>query len=359
MYSIEDVKEKETLRRLYWDEMLSTTQIADKCNINRVTVGYWLKKHKIAIRPPTQRYRIPKELLKELYINRRKSTGEIANLLEVKSRETIRCHLNKHGIQLRAQIETATKYKKTAFSWQSIEMSYMVGFRVGDLHVMKDSRQIRVSCTTSHPAQIELFHDLFSNYSHIKVYPFVHRNLRKEWIMYCHLDPSFEFLIKKHAEIPKWILERDDEFYAFLAGYADAEGCWYIRRSDKNSVTFLLRLASYDVAILQQIKAKLEELGYSTSFRLSRKAGVYGGYVHRGDLYSLEIQCKNDVVRLANKMLPHIRHGEKTRKVNLILRLGCQPSFDNIDEVEQAISDVTKEIKEEMRLLSERNVYAR
>ena len=58
-------------------------------------------------------------------------------------------------------------------------------------------------------------------------------------------------------------------------------------------------------------------------------------------------------------MLPHIRHGEKTRKVNLILRLGCQPSFDNIDEVEQAISDVTKEIKEEMRLLSERNVYAR
>src|SRR5205823_9762542 len=45
--------------------------------------------------------------------------------------------------------------------------------------------------------------------------------------MIARLNMTFEFLLPKQDAVPEWILESDEPFFAFLAGYVDAEG--YVR----------------------------------------------------------------------------------------------------------------------------------
>jgi predicted DNA-binding protein YlxM (UPF0122 family) len=208
------LKQRDTLNNLYWKNMFSTTQIARQFDVSRPTVTYWLKKNNIPIRKPKSKYEISKKVLENLYIKKRLSTLKIAKLLKIKYRNTIRLRLHEYKIKVRTQLEAVTKYKKKPFSCDLFEKAYIIGFRTGDLHVYKDGNQIRVSTSTTHPAQIKTFQKLFSKYTHIKIYPF-DNGKKKELRIYCHLNKSFDFLLEKQKKIPDWIIENDNLFYSF------------------------------------------------------------------------------------------------------------------------------------------------
>ncbi|MDP2947665.1 MAG: hypothetical protein Q8N88_06135, partial [Nanoarchaeota archaeon] len=81
---------KEELERMYYDEKLSTTQIADKCEVHYSTILRWMRKSKMTARDySTSRKlwcekRMPsKEELERMYIQERMSTCEIAKLYDV------------------------------------------------------------------------------------------------------------------------------------------------------------------------------------------------------------------------------------------------------------------------------------
>jgi hypothetical protein len=136
--------------------------------------------------------------------------------------------------------------------------------------------------------------------------------------MYCRLDKSFSFLLKKPKRIPKWVLDDINCFYSFLAGYSDSEVCWYLYKSgDRFNARF--QITSGDNIILHQICKKLTKLGFKTHLRLAHKKGyqkTFGKY--NRDMYCLYINRKEDVKKLAEVLLNFSHHLEKIWKMRFI-----------------------------------------
>lgn len=333
------------LMELYWKESLSLNQIARKFGVSRPTVRYWMRKNKIQVRPPKLKYRISESLLENLYIKRKFSTLQIAKQLNIKSRETIRRKIIEFDFPRRTRMEAITKYAKTSFSSSLMEKAYIIGLRIGDLAVTKNHNQIRISTTTTHPAQIELIEKVFSKYSHIKVYDYLN-NGRKQYHVYCDVNQSFDFLLKKSEVIPEWIICNEDLFFSFLAGYSDAEGCWSITKNDIKSISFGFRLSTGDKNILIQIKNKLEELGFSVSFHLSKKVGDGSGFgIRNKDIYVIQIHKRSNIIKLLEKLLPSTQHNKKIRKMSLIKEIEDYKSWN---DVKDRVLNLRNEIKTEV-----------
>jgi hypothetical protein len=146
-------------------------------------------------------------------------------------------------------------YPRRPFSGDHAEAAYLLGFRAGDLNVRMDlptSQTIQVRSSTTRPAQVELIRQLFAPYGH------VHTRLGKfgETQIECHLDMSFSFLLEKPESVPAWILAGDAYFWAFLAGYMDAEAYLGFTR-DGSYVSGRVEIASCDVDILYGLWAAL------------------------------------------------------------------------------------------------------
>lgn len=129
--------------------------------------------------------------------------------------------------------------------------------------------------------------------------------LNYQWALHCALDKSFTFLLNKNIKIPQ---KKNNLFYSFLAGYADAEGCWAITRSYKVQVYFRFLLCTGDFGILKQIKEQLEINGYHPSFRqiIIKIKNNYKSQKlkHTKELYELGIHRKEEVISLIKNM-PH------------------------------------------------------
>ena len=65
--------------------------------------------------------------------------------------------------------------------------------------------------------------------------PYGHVNTRNGTIgetqVECHLDMSFDFLLPKEDQVPGWVASDDEYFWAFLAGYMDAESHIGLRKA--------------------------------------------------------------------------------------------------------------------------------
>ena len=57
MEKVEDYRDPEVLRRMYWDERLTLEEMADKLYVNRGTVLYWMKKAGIPSKPAKPYFR--------------------------------------------------------------------------------------------------------------------------------------------------------------------------------------------------------------------------------------------------------------------------------------------------------------
>ena len=163
--------------------------------------------------------------------------------------EVVRERLHRFNIPTRSRYETSTVYKKTDFSGNAEEKAYLIGFRLGDLHVQKirkNSKTICVRSSTTKEVQVILIKNMFLEYGGVWISKPDKKGARR---VCCHLNMSFKFLLKKEDNIPRWIRDNTSCFFAFFAGYLDAEG--HIEIDKKGCAK--LNVASYDKNILHHL----------------------------------------------------------------------------------------------------------
>lgn len=250
--------------------------------------------------------------LRDLYEGQRLSLTAIARLRGCHP-SSVWTHLRTHDIARRSISEAKIKHSRRPFSGDAIEQSYLVGFRVGDLHVYKanhseTSQTITVACTSTRSEQIELLTGLFKPYGgiHLSVGP-------KQTVITCFLDLSFSFLLSKPPDVPSWILASRDCFSAFLAGYIDAEGCIQIKRSTR-SAEMVLR--SYDRQILQTCQTMLQELGVTCPpVHLIKRRGQRDGNgpPYHQDYWGFGVYQQQSIDRLFTLIGPYMRHAKRRR----------------------------------------------
>ncbi len=305
---------KNQLKDFYEKQKLSIRKLSKIYTCGATTIQRRLHKYNIRVRPSMSvKLNIPKNRLRFLYEEQNKSSTQIAKIYSC-SPATIFNRLREYCIKTRDVSDAHIKYPKKDFSGHLIEKAYIIGFRLGDLHVRKyekNGKVISVQCASTHPEQITLIRNLFKKYGYVRINP---PNKKRIIRVECALNPSFNFLLNKEDRIEPWILSYDKLFFAFLAGYLDAEGD--IGVYSKNVAS--LRVGTYDKNILSQIQNKLISKGISSRLTLDRpkgsKVNLSKGdnsnkeYKTNCDFWRLAVYKKKDLLKLFNRILPYIRH---------------------------------------------------
>jgi hypothetical protein len=230
---------------------------------------------------------------------------------------TIWRRLQTAGVQCR-EGGSEPKYARTDFSGDLAEKAYLVGFRLGDLNVEVDGGTIVVKCTSTRSEQIVLFRQLFEAYGHVYTdEATIARRKRQSIGMIARLNKTFEFLLPKQDAVPEWVLATDETFFAFFAGYIDAEGyfhTYFVHNQPKPIAC--LEIRSYDVVLLTQLGEGLCERGIACPAARRR---VSAGYINRAgvrsnrDLWGLGVHRKESLRQLFTKIEPHLHHARRRR----------------------------------------------
>ena len=298
---------KEKLYEMYIKQKLSTQKISKILGIGSCTVYYKLKEFGIPSRPKNI-VKINKEKLKELYHNKNLSCTEIGKMYNC-NRVTIFNKLKKQGVKTKSLSIANTIYPKKRFEGNDELKAYMIGFRLGDLNVKaKDNEStILVKSSTTKKEQYDLIKKIFGGYGHFRV-----SHKPGFYSIWCNLDSSFSFLIPKNDSIEKWILDNHKYFFAFLAGYADAEANISISQGRAR-----FRVRTYDKHILFQAYQKLNHLGINAKYGLSREKGICSGRKSNEDCWGISVNSKESLLKLFEGIRPYIQH--KKRLNDLIL----------------------------------------
>jgi len=226
----------------------------------------------------------------------------------IKRHTTIRS--NKESLHL------AAKHQTKPFSGDADDMYYLMGFRTGDLHVKPASNyRILVSCTSSLPAFEKLFQQLFARYGNVENPP--ETRVTKDGYFVCerrhrvYLErPSFDFLLTKGATYIT-----DEEFFSFLSGFIDAEGCINISSSGRKKAKYVSAVTDFgnkDRQILESIRQGLLNRGIHANIRETRTP--------LGEPYCrVYVKRKSDVLTLLRKL--RLRHEDKQEMRNLVLQV--------------------------------------
>lgn len=254
-------------------------------------------------------------VMQGLYVQQERSQSEIASLFEVQP-DTVRRWLRRLAIPLRDKYDCVslaqTRFPVHGFDGSADDKAYLLGLRAGDLHAQVHGRRIRVSIGTTHPAMLELFQALFSRFGKVRRYPKTGCFSRYHWCVYCDLDESFSFMLKKPMAIPDWVRNDDQAFLSFLAGYFDAEGCISVdSRPGSHTVSWIVASCDYD--ILKGIADRLCRLGFNARFSLARAAGRQS---NTQEYWCVRVGKRNSVMALLHML--RLRHREKIAKVQLV-----------------------------------------
>ena len=253
-----------------------------------------------------------REELRRLYMDEGLSLSAIAALHGC-SLTTVWRHCQAAGIQCR-EGGSEPKYARADFSGDVAEKAYLIGFRLGDLHVaMEGSRTIVVKCTSTRSEQIELFRNLFMRYGHVYTDEAgLAKRQRQSIGMEVRLNTTFEFMVPKQDHVPEWIRDRDETFFAFFAGYLDAEG--YIRTylpPGYKTLQVRIEIRTYDAKLLTTLGEELNKRGISCpAAQIRVLAGYVNGYgvTSNGEQWGLGVYQKESLERLFEKIEPHVRH---------------------------------------------------
>lgn len=300
----------------YWytTKKMSTYTIAYKYNCDPKTVFYWLMKYKISTRPKKV-IPIDRKSLKEIYKSGH-SLKNIGRQYGITASAVYR-KMIQNKLLRRTPWEKNIIHKRNNFSNDLFEKAYLIGFRIGDLHVTKNSSSITVKSNTTHLVQVTLLKTLFSPYGPV----WISSPITNKRVYHCTigLNHTFNFLVKKHKTIPGWITRSNSLCWSFMAGFTDAEGT--IRIYTKRA---RLRIGSYDKSILKQFHHWLTKLGIINSFRLESPAD---GVKQNGDFYRVDIMNRYALFSCLPKLIPLLKHGR--RKL----------------DAQEALTNVTKRIK--------------
>lgn len=319
---------KTALYDLYVKKKLAIIEIAKILKHDSGIIRRELLRNKVSLRTKSEaihfakfKRRVPKALIRSLYYDANLTQDQIAKKLG-KSRAHISLLMKEYKLKTRGPSQTLLKYPKQNFSGDLLEKAYLLGFRVGDLHVklMPSGNFIRVDCTSTKTEQLLLFKQLFDKYGSIWI-----SKPRSDGNQVCMvlLNHSFDFLLPKRDGIPRWILKDERYFFAYLAGYTDAEGCIGVFNG---LATFIL--ASYDKNILRQVYRRLHFLGIPCNPpRILVKMGhrKSDGFVYRKDHWRFNLVKKSSLFLLFQALEPYLRHKKRIRDLqkareNVIVR---------------------------------------
>lgn len=306
---------KGQLKNLYLDHKLPVAKIAKKMGFCQETIKRELERYKISLRTQKEvailrgeKIRIPKSIIERLYFRHRLTQKEIAEKLS-RHRGSILRLMKRYGLKTRPKSIYVISYPKFDFSNDLEEKAYLIGFRLGDLYAASSptKNSIIVGTTSTKIAQINLFKKLFRKYGKIWI-----SKPRKDGnkTLVVRLNYTFQFLLPKEDNTPKWIRENDNYFLSFLAGYSDAEGCIHI---DKNNVS-RFQLASYDRNILKQIYEGLIKIGVECKPpRISVRKGHIksDGLVYRNDHWCFTINKKSSLLLFLQFLKPRLKHQKR------------------------------------------------
>ena len=267
------------------------------------------------------------------------STRQIAKYFH-RGQRMIWRHLSK-VMKLRLSLWDGPKYPKRPFSGDLIEKAYLLGFRYTDISACRHRKQIQAWLSTTHPAMLNLFADLFSKYSIVKCYPIKKgENQGYEWTIYCYLNRSFEFL-DATKNFPSWILKNDVVFLSFFAGCVDGDGSISIERRRHELWYPVIRLCSQNKSMLHRIFQKLKEMGYHPTINVTQNKGsvTYRKYRLNNDLWTLCLHKRSEIIHLL-KYLP-LKHAEKVEKQKIIL--------ENADGSWTKVADIFYRLRENIR----------
>ncbi len=341
---------KEELYELYWKKGMKLEAIGKLLGVTGQTILRELKRYEISRRTYSearviQRREISPEELRLLYFKGKMSLEKLARYVGTRS-STIKKMLIAEGISLREAGESLIKHERKPFSEDEIEKSYLIGVRIGDLYVKKDGKTIVVALGSTHLSMLTLFYDMFSKYGFCRKIPRKSKlGYGYEWGVTCYLDESFEFLLDKtHVIVPT----KKELFLSFLAGYADAEGCWKMSKRKRGYIEFRFDLETQDVETLTQIKMMLERLGFTPKFYLIKEKGErIGPFTLRKSMYRISICKRKEVIELGGLLLPFIKHSEKERKVKLILDSKEKIRYEDVeDKIKVFKSEIKGEVLE-------------
>lgn len=209
------------------------------------------------------------------------------------------------------------KYPRYDFSGNLPEQAYLIGFRTGDLyaHLTTDGNNcqtVAVESSSTKAEQIALIRQLFEPYGH--VYTVTRRSRNTETGIKCYLNLTFDFLLSKPDRVPIWIMENNACFWAFLAGYIDAEGHIGIDRS-RACPQARLQIISCDIGILNDLRAGLVAHGvHCPPVRLHLRKGTPIGkkqYRIKRNSYRLSVNSKVSLNRLFEQIEPYLKHKKR------------------------------------------------
>lgn len=329
---------RKKLHSLYFKQKLSMFQIADRLGCTHSAIVYKFKKFGLKSRGHLgnkRPIRLTKHGFEYLYYNKKLSLKKIANIAHC-SESGLERRFKSYHLKSRTTQNRTCKIKKFNFSGNLAEKAYLIGFRLGDLNIIKGVSVTQVRCSSSVFAQIKLIKQLFSKYSRPKVTKYLDRKFRiPKWDIVFLVNRSFDFLISKDDEIPQWIQKNKQLFFSFLAGYSDAEGSFLIRKGKpKNKIGFgVYEIGSQQKNIIIQIWKNLSEYRIQTPYpTISKKAGYTqpNGIINNKDFWHLTIAKKDSVWKLIQEIESYIKHPNKVNelmrvKENVSLRLISSP----------------------------------
>lgn len=256
------------------------------------------------------------DVLRELYFVRGLSHRAIAKRVGL-SEPTVRARFHEYGFLPRKRGSWMIKYQKLSFDGSDEERAYMMGFRVGDMHVYRPSRGANIIVARTNSTQEDQFlvvHSLFAKYGGV-----IESGKGKAKNINCYLDESFSFLlIKKPYHIEPWISRSRESALAFMAGYIDAEANFIISQGRAR-----FKLDAYDREILQWMHEELSALGVTSRLRLLANKGEVSynnTYKWKGDLWRLNVNEANSLLVFCRALLPYLRHRKRIADVQMCIK---------------------------------------
>lgn len=270
---------RELLERLYDREHRSSKEIADRFGCGETTVLRALHEHRIPIRSKRDyRLEIPREDLKQLYIDEGLTEEEIAQQFNCTQR-TISRRLIELGIPTRGvgPVAIYTVPSSLLASWTE-NLAYAIGLIATDGNLSKDSVQVEFISTDRE--LIDLYCSalgLTGIYISSTSYP-----LRKTWHKARVSDRTFYAFLKSIGLTPRKSktlgpLEIPDQWFRdFLRGTLDGDGSWYKSKSWAGRYQYLrVELCSASKNFIAWVSQKTFELAGLQGTLRSRSLGRY------------------------------------------------------------------------------------
>ncbi len=309
----------ETLVDMYWGKGLSLLEIGNRLGCASRTIDIRMHELNVPLRPSgIPGPEISKKTLRRLYINTGLSSRKIAKMYKC-AYSTIDRKIRGYGFPIKTLAAAHITSKRRPFDGTLEDKAYLIGFRTGDLRVRKmykRSETLLIDCASTHQAQIDLISSLFKKYGRIWTsLPTKSGKVQVE----CGVDLSFSFLLPKLSKFPQWTFRTNPLFLSVLAGFVDAEGCFYV---NKNRKIAGFSIGNYNTQILKQVELKLTRFGFHPRLFMGVKKGYTGkdGYSHREDYWILSLYRKIDALDFSSKILPYLKHREKIDDARNVIR---------------------------------------